>query len=102
MRRAIALAIVIAASLSASPRAQLQSCGQGIAIRADGSIVIDAWLSYEVPNPPTPGPPLPGSPTRVMPKRILLGSTITDDVQVCFETAMGSTCIPVKTLKTLK
>jgi len=97
-RRLLAL-VLLSWALQAAPIAQVQTCGQGVVLRAGGALIIDGWTTYVMPpgfapSPASPAPAtVPGGLTPLaQPTRVILGPSLPGDMPVCVETATGSKC----------
>lgn len=77
-----------------------QSCNPGTMIRPNGSIMLDAWNSFESPVDGKVKFPNKGVP---QPTTVHFGYTLPNELKVCFEweEADGSACVPLFKLRTL-
>lgn len=109
--RTVLVAVVVITSLGldlafrtgsavAVAQGTLQPCGGGIAVRTDGSVLVDAWQSWTasaMQANPTLGKSLPDS--RQNPTAITLGQSLGDDVRICVESSDGSKCVALGSLR---
>ena len=87
---------VIIGIARSSAQAQVpQTCGPGIVLRAEGSVIIDAYTIYPMQFPGSmPGQvnPNPAVNTKPGPVSITLGKSLPDDLPLCVESSAGSRC----------
>jgi hypothetical protein len=91
------------------PDAQsMQVCGQGVVLRGDGAIVIDAWKSWDTKGitPSTPADRLAAQmalqPT-INPTKVEFTLGVSDATRVCFEEVGGNThCVDLAALRKVK
>lgn len=105
MRRAIlSVAILLTAATSVTSQAgpppymppvpysqTSMSCGNGVIIRADGSVMIDEWTQY-ISSPGI-------STARNYPISVTLGKTLKDGTNVCLEFENGTLCVDIGKLR---
>lgn len=101
----IAAALHDGAVISTEAQQPVQTCGQGVVLRADSSILIDGWKVWATPPtpgmiPPSPSAPMPAQQTDA-PSKITIGPTVRDEIPVCLETAAGSRCVTLKQVRAL-
>jgi hypothetical protein len=108
MKRLCAAVFLLAVFVGYSlvPIAQsLTTCGQGIVVRADSAVIIDAWRVYSYMPPPSPerqvspAATLPvGTPA---PSKIVLGESLPDDLRIGIETSDGTVYVPLSAVRSL-
>ena len=102
MRTFFVISLLIVA-LTENSQVQMfsQTCSQGVIIRTNGSIIIDAWRTFDSSPPgPVKFPSTTGTP---QPTSVQFGYTLPDNLKVCVEDkeADGSTCIELAAIRTL-
>jgi hypothetical protein len=68
------------------------ACGNGVVIRADGSVMIDEWRGYDATNTGQP---------RLFPTSVTLGKSIKGPTNVCVEFDNGTLCGDIGKLRAL-
>jgi hypothetical protein len=90
------------------PDAQsIQVCGQGIVLRGDGAIVIDAWKVWDMkavsPNTPSERLAATQSQPTLYPTKVEFALGVSDATRVCFEEVGGNThCVDLAALRKVK
>lgn len=77
---------------STPPIQTSMSCGNGVVIRADGSIMIDEWRFYDATSTPN---------NKFYPSSVTLGKTIKDTANICVEFQNGTLCGDIGKLRAL-
>jgi len=109
MKWLIAGVLVLSVELAgvASPQVSMP-CGPGVIIRAEGSIIIDAYTIYPTPaaQPMPPGAPQSSNTfkfeTKEGPIGITLGKSLSGETPICIETAAGSRCVALKLVRAVR
>lgn len=82
------------------PVQALQTCGQGLVVRPDGSVLVEGWVSYSAGASPNATGAASVS-TVALPTRITIGQAVADTMKVCVENTDGTICTTLGAVRQL-